>query len=922
MSQSKTGSPKGSKSPDDNSKSDGVSTPPKSVRSPSSTKSSPSSNKSLSLAERLAQSTRGKSNPTLKSPVSKSSPASPNASTSKIAISKESPDCLKSEDTEKINMYNGSVEMKIENSQFSDEQSITIVENRTNELNEGKHDIDKESNETETKENGLSNVKENIAQNDLNEFIVNEDLESLIKPQCIENSAILELKSKKEVRQKIWEFMEENSLVVFPKPCYNRIPNFKGCNITSQLLEKLEEFKKAKTVQVTPDKAQETARFLTLTWGKRLLVPLLRLKEGLLQNVSLPFAEPSAKLLRSASTQKGLRKWGNKLTTLDKNNDSHHIDMIILGSVAVDRKGHRIGIGNGFCDLEFVILRSINMVTDKTVIVTIVHEVQVFDILPTEIFKPYDVPVDIIITSNEIIRVENRLDRPKDIFWNYISKRRLLEMPPLQLLRAKQEKDNEFDCTLKDVDSEPEEIPPSPKTYKKTKKYRHKRSYSTRSDTNDSVFKDSIVSKYHSSSKNSSVPTSKNSDLQSKRNRAKSTSSQQQRSTSSDKHAKQNDKKEHRSSFKKPNKRRTKSESAKTAVSPVAETESKNSNNTQEDSPSSDTPKNKRRSRQKHISSDIEKESIHQSRSKSNGSTKHISRSNSRATRRDYIDRPDYGRDMSVGCNTRKEYYPSSKNYYLKNHHSSYSQDRSSHSYIRSSSRNQRYDSNRSTGMQLNRYPSAAIPVRQTRYFNGSKVHHNNFNGPVLHQNNSNNHHVIRHNSYSNDSMSHQNNYYGGIISRRNSYSKGSAIRQDNYTNSRVFRPPHYRNGIESQTDEREYVRESRPRFNNNRPGYFNSNEKPSYSRSISDDEFILKVGNIANNVRVRDLKAALMERGVKPLHITWRGPRGFAYLRYSNAVDMNKENIMGSLQNVRIKPNGIETAQTQTLIVTECQFS
>lgn len=36
----------------------------------------------------------------------------------------------------------------------------------------------------------------------------------------------------------------------------------------------------------------------------------------------------------------------------------------------------------------------------------------------------------------------------------------------------------------------------------------------------------------------------------------------------------------------------------------------------------------------------------------------------------------------------------------------------------------------------------------------------------------------------------------------------------------------------------------------------------------------------------------------------------------------MNKDNIMGSLQNVRIKPNGVETAQTQTLIVTECQFS
>lgn len=59
--------------------------------------------------------------------------------------------------------------------------------------------------------------------------------------------------------------MEENSLVVFPKPCFNRIPNFKGCNNASHLLEKLEEFKKAKTVQVTPDKAQEIARFLTLS---------------------------------------------------------------------------------------------------------------------------------------------------------------------------------------------------------------------------------------------------------------------------------------------------------------------------------------------------------------------------------------------------------------------------------------------------------------------------------------------------------------------------------------------------------------------------------------------------------------------------------------------------------------------------------
>lgn len=78
-------------------------------------------------------------------------------------------------------------------------------------------------------------------------------------------------------------------------------------------------------------------------------------------------------------------------------------------------------------------------------------------------------PVDIIITPNEVIRVENRLDRPKNVFWNYISNRRLLEMPPLQILRTEQVKDSDVDCTLKEVDSDPEEIPPSPKTYRKSK---------------------------------------------------------------------------------------------------------------------------------------------------------------------------------------------------------------------------------------------------------------------------------------------------------------------------------------------------------------------------------------------------------------------------------------------------------------------
>lgn len=78
MSQTKAvpGPPKSPKSPDDNSPSQ-----TKPVRSPSYTKSSPGSSKSI-LAERLAQSVKSKSSAVVKSSASKSSPTSPNGSSS------------------------------------------------------------------------------------------------------------------------------------------------------------------------------------------------------------------------------------------------------------------------------------------------------------------------------------------------------------------------------------------------------------------------------------------------------------------------------------------------------------------------------------------------------------------------------------------------------------------------------------------------------------------------------------------------------------------------------------------------------------------------------------------------------------------------------------------------------------------------
>lgn len=46
--------------------------------------------------------------------------------------------------------------------------------------------------------------------------------------------------------------------------------------------------------------------------------------------------------------------------------------------------------------------------------------------------------------------------------------------------------------------------------------------------------------------------------------------------------------------------------------------------------------------------------------------------------------------------------------------------------------------------------------------------------------------------------------------------------------------------------------------------------------------DFSLHIGNIEKNVRVKDLKKALTEKGIRPDGITWKGYRGFCYLHYT----------------------------------------
>lgn len=67
-------------------------------------------------------------------------------------------------------------------------------------------------------------------------------------------------------------------------------------------------------------------------------------------------------------------------------------------------------------------------------------------------------------------------------------------------------------------------------------------------------------------------------------------------------------------------------------------------------------------------------------------------------------------------------------------------------------------------------------------------------------------------------------------------------------------------------------------------------------------------MSNIDKNVRVRHLKDALIDHGIKPNNITWRGYKGFCYLHYVKPVSKEVEEKPFAVDNV------IEILQTLKL--------
>ncbi|WP_459192631.1 5-formyltetrahydrofolate cyclo-ligase [Halosimplex sp. J119] len=226
---------------------------------------------------------------------------------------------------------------------------------------------------------------------------------------------------KQPLRETIWDELEDSGEACFPFPPHGRIPNFAGAADAADRLADLEEWTDADTLKANPDAPQLPVRRGALDAGKTVYMAVPRLRDGrcFYRLDPAELADPDA-----AATVSGVADHAEQVgpDAVDR------IDLVVVGSVAVSPDGARVGKGEGYSDLEFAVLSKLDLVDAETTVVTTVHELQVRENIAVD---AHDVPLDVIVTPERVIRTETSHERPDGIDWNALDDERIEEIPVL-----------------------------------------------------------------------------------------------------------------------------------------------------------------------------------------------------------------------------------------------------------------------------------------------------------------------------------------------------------------------------------------------------------------------------------------------------------------------------------------------------------
>ena len=240
------------------------------------------------------------------------------------------------------------------------------------------------------------------------------------------------MSTKDEIRENIWRTLEKEKVALFPG-ARGRIPNFKGAERAARLLSTLPEWQGAEHIKANPDSPQKPVRYLALSSGKTIYMAVPRLREKKCF-VKLDPSKISLQKFHEASSIKGAFRYGIPVHP----EEIPQIDLIVAGSVAVNKQGSRIGKGGGYSDLEYAIGREFGFVKEDVVIVTTVHSLQITegDFPETE----HDFRIDFVATPNEIIPTHREGGRPKGVIRDHLTEQKISEIPILEEILSSNQK--------------------------------------------------------------------------------------------------------------------------------------------------------------------------------------------------------------------------------------------------------------------------------------------------------------------------------------------------------------------------------------------------------------------------------------------------------------------------------------------------
>ena len=198
--------------------------------------------------------------------------------------------------------------------------------------------------------------------------------------------------AKQAIRERVWNLLEAEHAV--EPDVHGHIPDFVGAAAAAERLASLADWKDARVVKAVPDTAQLPVRARALADGKLLYMAVPKLADArpfyLLDPAALTLPPAEAATIRAAATNAPRLAIDELLP----------INLVVSGSVAVNRAGERIGKGAGYPTSKSP-SSTTPAFSSQTPSVTTVHPLPVLDEeLPA---TDHDFQVDLIVTPQEVI---------------------------------------------------------------------------------------------------------------------------------------------------------------------------------------------------------------------------------------------------------------------------------------------------------------------------------------------------------------------------------------------------------------------------------------------------------------------------------------------------------------------------------------